>query len=259
MTQTLLDKEGRQYHLQIRPGDVGRYVLLPGDPGRVPRIAVHLEDARLVAQHREYTTYTGTLLGEKVSVTSTGIGGPSTAIAVEELVAVGADTLIRVGTSGSMQDFVQPGDLCIAAAAVRDEGTTQQYVPLAFPAVADMDVTLALRDAAQRRGLRHHVGVSHSKDSFYAEVTPERMPIAPRLRDRWRAWVRAGVICSEMEAAALFVVSQVLGVRAGAIMLAITVGEPQDDLILTAVEAVRILVERDRKTSDSEEALINGR
>nr|HID13667.1 nucleoside phosphorylase [Anaerolineae bacterium] len=251
MTQTLLDQEGRQYHLQIRSGDIGRYVLLPGDPGRVPRIAAHLKDARLVAQRREYTTYTGTLHGAKVSVTSTGIGGPSTAIAVEELVAAGADTLIRVGTSGPVQEFVRPGDLCIAIAAVRDEGTTQQYVPLAFPAVADLDVTLALRDAARRRGLRHHVGVSHSKDSFYGEIAPERMPIAPRLRDRWQAWVRAGVICSEMEAAILFVVSQILGVRAGAIMLAITVGESQDELIRTAVEAVGILIERDRQASNS--------
>ena len=249
MAKTLLDEEGRQYHLQIRPGDVGRYVLLPGDPGRVPRIAAHLENARLVAQHREYTTYTGALHGEKVSVTSTGIGCPSAAIAVEELVAVGADTLIRVGTSGPVQDFVRSGDLCIAAAAVRDEGTTQQYVPLAFPAVADLDVILALRDAARQRGLRYHVGVSHSKDSFYGEITPERMPVASRLRERWQAWVRAGVLCSEMEAATLFVVSQILGVRAGAIMLAITVGESQDDLIRTAVEGVRILIERDRQAN----------
>src|SRR5499427_1331022 len=109
----------RQYHIECAPGDVGRYVLMPGDPGRVPLIASFLENAQKIAQHREYTTYTGWLDGEKVSVTSTGIGGPSTAIAVEELVKIGADTFIRVGTSGPMQPYVAAGDLVVVTGAVR--------------------------------------------------------------------------------------------------------------------------------------------
>jgi uridine phosphorylase len=244
-TSTILDSEGRQYHLWLRRGDVGRYVLLPGDPGRVPVIASYLHEARLVTQHREYTTYTGSLAGVPVSVTSTGIGGPSSAIALEELAAVGADTFIRVGSSGAVQDFVAEGDLIVATGAVRDEGTSRQYMPLAFPAIADLDVTLALRDAARRLEVRHHVGVIHSKDSFYGEVSPERMPIASRLRDNWLAWRGGGVLCSEMESAAIFVVASVLRVRAGGLMVAIKDYVPLDDLLKVAVEAVRILIERD--------------
>jgi uridine phosphorylase len=241
----MLDREGRQYHLQLRQGDVGRYVLLPGDPERVPTIASYLDEARPVAQHREYTTYTGSLDGVPVSVTSTGIGGPSTAIAVEELAAIGADTFIRVGSSGAVQDFVTEGDLVIATGAVRDEGTSQQYMPLAFPAVADLDVALALREAARRLGVRHHVGVIHSKDSFYGEISPERMPIAPRLRGNWQAWRGGGVLCSEMESATIFVVASVLKVRAGGLMVVIENYVPLDHLLKVAVEAVRILIERD--------------
>jgi uridine phosphorylase len=242
----MLDREGRQYHLQLRQGDVGRYVLLPGDPDRVPIIASCLDEARPVARHREYTTYTGSLAGVPVSVTSTGIGGPSTAIAVEELAAIGADTFIRVGSSGAVQDFVEEGDLIIATGAVRDEGTSRQYMPLAFPAIADPEVVLALREAARRLGVRHQVGLIHSKDSFYGEISPERMPVAPRLRDNWQAWRRGGVLCSEMESAALFVVASVLKVRAGGLMVAIKNHVLLDGLLKVAVEAVRILIERER-------------
>ena len=264
------------YHIGCGRGDVGRYVLLPGDPGRCALIAGYFDDARLVAQHREYTTYTGSLLGERVSVTSTGIGCPSTAIAVEELVAIGADTFVRVGTSGGMQPDMRLGDLAIISAAIRDEGTSRQYMPLAFPAVADLDVTLALREAAVRRGVRCHVGVGQSKDSFYGEVDPERMPIADELKQRWHAWVAGGALCSEMEAATLFVVASVLGVRAGGVMrisglvpdwwalehmsdderaAALAdhharenedVPDSLDDLIATAVEGLRVLIRQDR-------------
>lgn len=239
-------------------------MLLPGDPGRCVLIAEHFDDAALVAQNREYTTYTGTLLGERVSVTSTGIGGPSTAIAVEELAAIGADTFIRVGTSGGMQPHVRLGDLVIATAAVRDEGTSSQYMPPEFPAVADPDVVWALRQAAHRTGARAHVGIVHSKDSFYGEVQPKRMPIAKRLLERWEAWVKGGVLCSEMEAATLFVVSSVLGKRASGLMLVAGITSPENappvespspevpphldlgQLIATAVEALRILITWDR-------------
>jgi len=233
-------------------------VLLPGDPGRCPFIAGYFDHAEKIAQNREYTTYTGYLLSEKVSVMSTGIGSPSTAIAVEELAAIGADTFIRVGTTGGMQQDVLVGDLVISSAAVRDEGTTPQYMPPAFPAVADLDVTLALREAARRLGVRHHVGITHSKDSFYGQRQPERMPVSEQLMNRWKAWIAGGVLCSEMEAAAIFVVSSVLKKRAGGIMLVVANQElpplpPEeqarrmdlDPLIRTAIEAVKMLIEHD--------------
>ena len=240
-----------QYHIECRPGDVGRYVLLPGDPGRVPVVAADLENAEKVAQHREYTTYTGWLDGEKVSVTSTGIGGPSTAIAVEELARIGADTFIRVGTSGLMQPFIQSDDLVVAVGAVRDEGTASHYMPMAFPAVADLDVVDCLQQACQAAGLRYHVGLSHSKDAFYAELTPDRMPIADTLKQNWNAWVQGGVLCSEMEAATLFVVASVLGKRAGGLMVALNKPATSlEPLCRTAVDAVRRLIALDRAGSN---------
>ncbi len=238
---------GRQYHIQCAPGEVGRYVLLPGDPGRVPLIASFLQDAQKIAQHREYTTYTGRLDGEKVSVTSTGIGGPSTAIAVEELARIGADTFVRVGTAGLMQPFMQPGDLVVVTASVRDEGTARHYMPEAFPAIADLDVAECLRQACQATGRRFHLGLAHSKDSFYGEIEPERMPIADQLTRDWKAWIQGGVLCSEMESATLFVVSSVLGKRAGGIMLTVSSESPDlRHLCSTAVDGVRRLIALDR-------------
>lgn len=210
---------GRQHHIACSPGEVGRYVLLPGDPARSGTIAARFDDARPIASNREFTTYTGTLLGEKVSVTSTGIGCPSTAIAVEELAAIGADTFIRVGTCGGMQPHLALGDLIVATAAVRDEGTSRQYIPLEYPAVADVDVTLALRQAGCRCGRPVHVGIVHSKDSFYGQHEAARMPMAADLAHRWVAWRRGGILCSEMESATLFVVASILRKRAGAVLM----------------------------------------
>jgi len=244
MTQKTRNQEV-MYHIGCRRGDVGRYVLLPGDPARVPMIASYLDDAEEVAYNREYRTFTGTLLGEKVSVTSTGMGCPSTAIAVEELAKIGANTFIRVGTSGKMQDFMEPGDLVIAWAAIRDEYTSQQYEPLAFPAVADHDVSLALRQAARGSGLRHHVGICQSKDSFYGQHEPERMPVARHLQDRWSAWVQGGALASEMEASTIFVVSRVLGCRAGGIMIFGGTHNDLSNLLATAVAGVKLLIEWD--------------
>ncbi len=246
-------------HTRLRRGDVGRYVLLPGDPGRCEPIASRFDDPRLVASNREYTTWSGTLDGELVSVTSTGIGCPSTAIAAEELVQVGADTLIRVGTSGGMQPGTRPGDLAVVTAAIRDEGTTMHYVPEGFPALADVDVVVAVRDAARGLGHRHRLGVTQSKDSFYGEVEPDRMPLARQLHARWDAWVAGGAICSEMECAALFVVAAIHDVRAGGLM--IMSGGPDaepsdapftlDALLDTAVESLRLLIAHDRaRTGD---------
>jgi uridine phosphorylase len=252
-------KEIVQYHIQLKDGDVGRYVLLPGDPGRCEKIAAFFDDPRPVAQNREFTSYTGSLNGERVSVVSTGIGCPSTAIAVEELIKIGADTFIRVGTSGGIQPGTKTGDLAIITGAIRDEGTTRQYLPLEFPAVADIDVTLALREAAQKLGLPFRVGVTQSKDSFYGEVETERIPVADHLQSRWKAWVGGGAICSEMEAAAIFILSSIHGVRAGGVMMMVATGEglPNteeeknlfhgDRAIKTGIEALRILIEKDKK------------
>ncbi|MEM7114380.1 MAG: nucleoside phosphorylase [Chloroflexota bacterium] len=239
-----MNEDGLQYHIKMKEGDVGRYVLLPGDPGRVPVIASFFDEAWEVAHNREHRTYSGTLDGVKVSVTSTGIGGPSTAIAVEELARIGADTFIRVGTSGLMQpDTMTSGDLVVVSGAVRDEGTASHYMPLAFPAVADLDVVACLRDACRALGVGHHVGFTHSKDSFYAEMEPERMPLADELKQRWRAWVMGGVMCSEMEAATLFVLCSILRKRAGGLMVAIKDTRPKIEVVCeAAVEGLRRLI-----------------
>ena len=248
-----------QYHIQLKTGDVGRYVLLPGDPGRSERIAAYFDNPQFVAQNREYTTYTGTLLGEKVSVVSTGIGCPSTAIAVEELIKIGADTFIRVGTSGGLQPDTRTGDIAVVTGAIRDEGTTRQYLPMEFPAVANVDVVQALRMGAEKLSYPYQVGVSHSKDSFYGEVEPERMPLSGQLEERWQAWVKGGAICSEMEASAIFILASIHRKRAGAVMMMVAAGEglPEDEegkklfhgdrAIQTAIEAIKLLIEQDRR------------
>lgn len=247
-----------QHHIDLRHGDVARYVLLPGDPDRVEQIAALWDDAELVARKREYVTWTGTVGGVRISATSTGIGCPSTAIAVEELVRVGADTLIRVGTAGAMQEDIALGDVVIATGAIRDEGTTRHYLPIEYPAVADIDVTAALRSAAQNLSLPHHLGIAQTKDSFYGQHQPERMPVSQELLRRWDAWIRAGAKASEMEAAALFVVGQVLRVRTGTICLAAgnqltnsfyedrdAYHAGVDTMIGCAIEAVKILAQQD--------------
>jgi uridine phosphorylase len=252
MTEELL-----QYHIKLKRGDVGRYVLLPGDPGRSEKIAAFFDDPKFVAQNREYTTYTGSLLGEMVSVVSTGIGCPSTAIAVEELVKIGADTFLRVGTSGGIQPGTKTGEIAIVTGAIRDEGTSPQYLPIEFPALADVDVVLALRQAAEKLELPYRVGVTQSKDSFYGETEMERMPVAAQLKERWKAWVDGGAICSEMESAAIFILASLHRKRAGGVMMMVAAGEglPEteeekalfhgDRAIRTAIEAIKILIEKD--------------
>ena len=160
--QNYSGEEGLQYHLQIRKGDVGRYVILPGDPKRCRKIAEYFEEARMIADSREYVTYTGFLDGEKVSVTSTGIGGPSAAIAMEELARCGADTFVRIGTCGGMDLEVKGGDLVIATGAIRMEGTSKEYAPIEFPAVANLEVINALVSAAKKAGISYHTGVVQS-------------------------------------------------------------------------------------------------
>lgn len=204
------------FHLGCKKGDVGRYCLLPGDPGRCEKIAVFLDDAHFVHSNREFTIYTGTLLGEPVSVCSTGIGGPSAVIAMEELKSLGADTFLRVGTCGGIDLSVQADDVILATGAVRQEGTSREYAPLTFPAVPDYAVLDALVQAAKRLGKPWRAGVVQSKDSFYGQHQPERMPVASKLLYQWEAWKRLGVLASEMESAALFCCAAALGVRCGA-------------------------------------------
>ena len=208
----------KMYHIGLDDSHGARYAILPGDPGRVEKIAGYLDNPRLLGQNREYTTWIGELSGEKVLVMSTGMGGPSTAIGVEELYQTGVDTMIRVGTCGGMAEEVMGGDLVIANGAIRMEGTSKEYVDLAFPAVADFDVTAALRQSAKELGARFHLGIVQCKDSFYGQHSPERMPCGKELEEKWEMWIKAGCLASEMESAALYIVAQVLGVRAGCIL-----------------------------------------
>lgn len=210
--------EEQVFHLACTPEQVGAYVFLPGDPGRVPAIASYLEDAKKVAQNREFTTYTGTLHGVAVSVTSTGIGGPSAAIAMEELVQLGAHTFIRVGTCGAMQPDIDPGTLLIPSGAIRAEGTSREYLPVEFPAVPDYTILNALTQAAEALCFPYRVGVVHSKDSFYGQHDPDSMPVAPMLKDNWDAWKQGGALGSEMESATLFTVAATRHVRCGAVL-----------------------------------------
>ena len=249
----------KQFHIACKAGQVGRYCLLPGDPGRSEQIAQYLDCPTHVATNREYVTYTGTLLGEKVSVVSTGIGGPSAAIAMEELANIGADTFVRVGTCGGIRLDVKSGDLVIASGAVRMEGTSREYAPIEFPAVADFSVLTALVDAARASGRDWHAGVVQCKDSFYGQHDPERMPVCDQLKGKWEAWKRLGVLASEMESAALFTVAACRGVRCGSIFHVIwnqernAAGldqirdEDTDSTIRAGVEAVKLLIQRDRE------------
>lgn len=251
------ENEGKQYHIQTGKGEVGRYVILPGDPKRCEKIAKYLDDPVLIADNREYVTYTGTLDGVLVSVTSTGIGGPSAAIAMEELVMSGADTFLRIGTSGGMDLEVKSGDLVIANGAIRMEGTSKEYAPIEFPAVPDFGVTNALVKAARKLAQSYHVGVVQCKDSFYGQHSPETKPVGYELMDKWNAWVRLGCKASEMESAALFIVASYLHVRAGSVFLVMAnqerakkglenpVVHDTDAAVRVAVEAVRELIKED--------------
>lgn len=211
----------KSYHIGFKDAEGARYAILPGDPGRVKIIAEYLDEPEYLYTNREYTTYIGKLCGEKVLVMSTGMGGPSTAIALEELKVLGVDTFIRVGTCGAMRKDIIGGDVIIATGAVRMEGTSKEYVPIEYPAVADFDVTNALVKSAKDLGLKHHIGVVQCKDSFYGQHAPERMPVGYELQDKWNAWIGAGCLASEMESAALFIVSSVLRCRAGTVLLSV--------------------------------------
>ena len=256
----MLHTDELQYHIHARKGEIGGYCLLPGDPGRCEKIAACLEKPYHLSANREYNLWCGTLEGERVTVCSTGIGGPSTAIAVEELAACGAHTMIRIGTCGGIALPVKAGDLVIASGAVRQDGTSREYAPPEFPAVPDTRVLMALVGAAEKLGVPYHTGVVQSKDSFYGQHSPGRMPTSGELLAKWEAWKRLGVMASEMEASTLFTVCASLGLASGAVFLSVwnqerfLAGMDTDEAevhdteraIRAAVEAVRLLIAADR-------------
>ena len=251
-------EDNKQYHIGLGVEDIGKYVILPGDPKRCEKIAAHFDDAKLVGDNREYITYTGYLNGEKVSVTSTGIGGPSAAIAMEELTKIGAHTFIRVGTCGGMQKNIKSGDIVIANAAIRAEGTSKEYAPIEFPAVSTFEITSALKNASNKLDLTSHVGVVQCKDSFYGQHEPDKMPISYELENKWNAWLKMGTLASEMESAALFTVANYLNVRCGSCFLVVANQEREkaglenpvvhdtEMPIKVAVEALRELIKSDK-------------
>lgn len=250
---------GKQYHIGVGPDDIGKYVILPGDPKRCAKIAAHFENAKLVGDSREYITYTGYLNGVKVSVTSTGIGGPSASIAMEELVACGAHTFIRVGTCGGMDPKIMGGDIVIAQAAVRAEGTSKEYAPIEYPAVATFEVIEALKNASDKLNHTSHVGVVQCKDAFYGQHRPETLPNHAELLNKWDAWCRMGCLASEMESAALFIVASYLHVRVGSCFLVVANQEraklglenkqehDTEGAIKVAIEALKDLIEKDKQ------------
>ena len=256
-----MQKLEKQFHIHCMEGDVGRYVILPGDPGRCASIAALFDSPHHVAQNREFNVYTGTLLGETVTVCSTGIGGPSAAIAMEELHNLGADTFLRIGTCGGIALEVQSGDIVVATGAVRYEHTSLEYAPLEYPAVPDYDVTSALREASLALGNRTHLGVVQCKDSFYGQHSPEKSPVAGELLAKWETWKRLGVKASEMESAALFVVADALGCRCGSCFHVIwnqerekagldqNMSEDTSMAVRVAVEALKRLIRQDQEKS----------
>lgn len=250
---------GKQYHIGVGKDDIGHYVILPGDPKRCELIASYFDNPIKVGDSREYVTYTGTLNGVKVSVTSTGIGGPSASIAMEELVALGAHTFIRVGTCGGMQIDVEGGDVVIASGAIRMEGTSKEYAPIEFPAVANLDVINSLVSAAKKLDRKYHVGVVECKDSFYGQHRPETLPNGQDLLRKWDAWLKLNTIASEMESAALFIVAQYLKVRCGSCFLVVANQERAKQglenkqvhdtsiAVEVAIEALKELIDNDKK------------
>ena len=236
-----------EYHIRVKPGEVARRVLLPGDPARAELIAKRFDGAKEIAFNREFRTFTGKVGGVPISVTSTGIGCPSTAIAVEELAKCGADTFIRVGTAGAVSPKVKTGELVIANAAVREEGTSPQYVPLSYPAAADLEVTNALIEAAKRLKFKSHAGITVSKDSFYSEE-PERAPLAEEAARRWKVWQRARALATEMECSTLYTLCSINGWRGGGVLAIVgpigKIVDPRagiDKAIDVAIEAVKLL------------------
>ncbi|MFG6147588.1 nucleoside phosphorylase [Halobacillus sp. B23F22_1] len=251
-----------QYHIRCRPGDVEKYVLLPGDPERVGQMAELWDEKEHIATYREHVTYTGKVGGVGISACSTGAGGPSTASALEELAEVGAETFLRVGTCGVMQEDISPGDLIICAGAVRYDGTSDQYVDQKFPAIANQEVVMATIEAAERLGVTYHVGIGYTAASFFCG---QGRPGFNNYNQSWMHTImddmqRAGVLNFEMEAATVLTLSSLFNLRAGAIFTAVAnrvkdefeyKGEGVEQSIAVATEAIKILSHWDQLKKDS--------
>lgn len=200
-------KKRIQPHIMCGAGDIAKYLLLPGDPGRTKKIASFFDEAHKVAEYRGFITYTGKVSGLPISTCSTGIGCPSAAIAVEELAAIGGETFIRVGTTGALQPELEVGDIIVATAAVRADGTSRGYVPIEYPAVATPEVVSALLQAAHRLDMKVHRGIVLSSDAFYGSD-----------EDFLRRFRLANVLSIEMESSTIFILASLKKLSAGAIL-----------------------------------------
>lgn len=249
----------KMMHIALEEGSVGRYVFLPGSPERTEKIAAYFDDPKEIAYNREYRTFVGTLDGTPVAVTSTGIGGPSTAIAVEELRQCGADTMMRVGTCASVSSKVCLGDVVIPNGAVKMEGVSSHYLPVEFPAVSDFEMVKAIEQAARNLDYPYNVGVTITKASFYTQTEPETKPAGPELMYKWSAYEKGGAVSTSMECAPLFTIGACLGIRTACVMASATNCRTysdngrktdidiEDRAIRTAIEAMRIIIANDKE------------
>jgi uridine phosphorylase len=249
----------KMMHIGVRIGEVGRYVFLPGKVERAALIAEHFDNPRKLAQNREFVTYTGELEGTPVAVTSTGIGGPSTGIAVEELFECGADTMMRIGSCASTSKLSRIGDVIIPKAAVRMEGTGDHYLPVEFPALPDYRLFRALELAAKESGFPYNTGVTITKDSFYTEVSPETKPVYQELKYKWEAYEKGGATNTCMECSLLFLAGASLKIRAAAVLICGTNYKAysndfgdypenwEDRAVIVGIEAMRAVIRRDRE------------
>ncbi len=217
-----MSEEKQQMHIHLSKENTAKYAFTPGSPERVKRIAEHLDNPKFIAQHREFTTYEGYLEGEKVLICSTGIGGPSAAIAMEELVKIGVDTFIRIGTCASTSTKVSKGDVVIPNGIVRMEGTGTHYLPIEFPAVPTYELVKHLESASYTKGFTPKIGVNITKDSFYTQTEPETKPVGYDLINRWNAYLKGGAESTSMESATLFTVAASLGVRVATVLVSAT-------------------------------------
>jgi uridine phosphorylase len=252
-------EEKKLMHIGIRKGEVGAYAFLPGSVERASLIAKYFDGPLKLAHNREFLTYAGALEGVPVCVTSTGIGGPSTAIAVEELYQCGVHTMIRIGSSASTSPKIGIGDVAIPNGAVRMEGTGDHYLPMEFPAVPDFFLLKELEAAALRLRYKYDVGVSITKDSFYTEVSPETKPVAYELQAKWSAYEKGGATSTDMECAPLFLAGASLGIRTAAVLICATnyssysnndKDYPRDwehRAIEVGIEALRSVIKKDRE------------
>lgn len=241
----------KQYHINMGIGDIVPTVLIPGDPSRVEVFASLMDEAMKVAENREFISYRGTKDGIEISCTSTGLGCPPTAIGVEELIRIGAKNIIRIGTCGAIQDFIEPGHMIIATGSVRGEHTSEEFISMEYPAVADYRVVRALIDACEKLGLIYHLGVVRTHDAYYMESPLAHGDFYARIKP----WQEMSILAIENESSALFTICSMQGVRAGAIFACgYPIYQPDADncdwdsyiknMVLAGIEAAKLLNNR---------------